>query len=791
MQSETRSFFSLAALGNLPIPARYLVGSLLLSDAGMFAYEIDKLLGGSRPSIQNLLLIATCQLVAVATVAMTFIFIRGDWSRGGTLRPAQLQLGEEFEVLGLTVGFTFIGFAAAQFGLILDKWDILIFLSCCFLAVPYMAFSRERVIGRNLVQFVLIASSCSLFLIIISGTRGLFSRSDAVIAAIIPLIASIPILRIAKGEFTKRLSLTIVGAIGFATILFATVSALRSLQNFDHILNAYENQPISTAFFSTFFACLAANLCLGITFPSDRTIYVNSKWQPLNFFIFPIPYFVIFIFSIRADSLFVEGADIHWEYFVGPIRSLRAGGWLLWDVPSQYGFLNVLLPSLIPSRSAWDSFYLFQAATLFVAAALFYRFLHHLAGAGRLISLALVITTFFLAYPILIGPAPYPSSSAVRFLWCYVLLYFSAAMFLRPRPSMRTFATRGTILWLAGVLWSAESAIYGTAIFFAPILLHFLLRCMLERRLVLLDREIAELVAIPLLWLGIVLFCLGIFDYAMIGHFPDLSMFFMYGIAYAGGFGSIPINWDGPLWVFVLAFFAAGSSLRAALGDRLTAEGPAGVLVAVMACIWATASYYVGRAVPNNVVAVFPLLCFALVITLRSTAAANKLRLGIIAVSVPILSIGLVAPIWNLQILEVIQGLRAYPQRIESRLREPDPALTSLLTQAQITLSSPVVYFGFAGAMPGDLSSGVMRSYENTWLPTPLMLLEEPISPSRRLTIAQRFIGRHPKAGYFVHKRGEFELSWQAWIQLLSETHGVEKTYSNDQFEIIFFNLKT
>jgi len=45
---------------------------------------------------------------------------------------------------------------------------------------------------------------------------------------------------------------------------------------------------------------------------------------------------------------------------------------------------DILLTALIPFRSAWDSFYFFQAATLFAAAGLFYRFLRDGASWGIL-----------------------------------------------------------------------------------------------------------------------------------------------------------------------------------------------------------------------------------------------------------------------------------------------------------------------------------------------------------------------------------------------------------------------
>jgi hypothetical protein len=48
----------------------------------------------------------------------------------------------------------------------------------------------------------------------------------------------------------------------------------------------------------------------------------------------------------------VENNIIAYNYgfFIGPAEVIRQGGWLLWDVPSQYGYLNVLLIALLPFK---------------------------------------------------------------------------------------------------------------------------------------------------------------------------------------------------------------------------------------------------------------------------------------------------------------------------------------------------------------------------------------------------------------------------------------------------------
>jgi hypothetical protein len=792
---EARHLFAPTASAGRSSLSRWVAGILALALLAAGAYAADNLVGNLNHSLRYIVLIRVCQLLVAATTAAIFLLFHGDGLRAQAGDFSRSLRGGELATLGLVMGLTFVGLTSAQSGFMLGKWDILVFLGLCFLVVPYLA--KNRTGNHEAVRYLLIAPACGLPLLIVAGPYEPTSRTEAVIITISFLIASLPILwpqMRADALASNRRTLTIFSAIAFVVILAATMSALASLQNVGHVLNIYQARPISTAFASTLLACLATMLCARLSATRPERTAAGGEFNLLGLLTDFLPYVVILMFALRTDSLFLEGPEMtqmHWEYFVGPVRTVREGGWLLWDVPSQYGFLNVLLPALIPSSSSWQAFYLFQAATLFVAAGLFYHLVHKISGVGRLVSLLLVICAVFLAWPTLIGPAPFPSSSAARFLWCYVLLYFSAASFFRAEPKIAAYVKQGTALWLGSVLWSAESALYGTTIFFSPIMLHLLLSFLSRGWMSLLKRDSVKLIAIPILSLMIVLFWISIYYLVVLGHFPDFAMFWMYAFPYAGGYGSLPVTWDGPVWVFALVFFAAAYALNAALSVTATVEGPAGAVIAVMACILATASYYVGRAVPNNVVALFPLLCFALVIALRSTALTNRYSLSMIAVATPILSLALITPIWNPELFGVLQRLRPYPQRVESRLQEPTPSLAALLAHEETDVGSPVVYFSLEASMPGKSSAGVMHSYDHTWLPAPVALLEEPVSPTRRATVLERFMERHPGSGFFVRKRGELEASAEEWIRLISRTHDKVATTGNDQYEIIYFKNRS
>ena len=61
--------------------------------------------------------------------------------------------------------------------------------------------------------------------------------------------------------------------------------------------------------------------------------------------------------SFRVDPLFTYSGYAHWSFWVGPALQVRHGGWLLWDVPSQYGYGSILALAAMPLRSIWQSLY--------------------------------------------------------------------------------------------------------------------------------------------------------------------------------------------------------------------------------------------------------------------------------------------------------------------------------------------------------------------------------------------------------------------------------------------------
>lgn len=227
-----------------------------------------------------------------------------------------------------------------------------------------------------------------------------------------------------------------------------------TLLNWHFFMSLLKNEPLLTS--------IKASLVLIFLFAfllqkprSPTSSKANFAWLLL---ISP----AILYLSFRSDIFSTGGAIHHWAFYIGPIQAIRDGGWLLYDIPSQYGFLNLLLAAAIPVASAWQAFYLFQSI-LFAITAFFGIWILVKLGPNSLIEKLgvslLFLCALFFADEHWYGPQPFPSSSVVRFFPCYLLLFISV---LSVGKRYRTLYL--CLSWVLGILWSAEASLYCTII---------------------------------------------------------------------------------------------------------------------------------------------------------------------------------------------------------------------------------------------------------------------------------------------------------------------------------------
>jgi hypothetical protein len=456
----------------------------------------------------------------------------------------------------------------------------------------------------------------------------------------------------------------------------------------------------------------------------DNRIQITNK---VFYTIFLLTLAFSFLFAFRSDSINqIEGSGFHWGYYTGVINSIKSGGTLLYDTPSQYGFLNLLLPSFLAFESNRQSFYIFQSILFIIIfillSIIFYQYSH------RRISLFLLIITFlsfYFADPELIGPQLYPSSSLVRFFpSLLILLWF----FYLDKTGLSQYLNRKVrivegLLLLLNALWSFESFLYSLFIlFFAFIfrILHNDIKKILSFYALFLSQFLLSLISFLLLY------------YLLTSKWPDLNLFLMYSLKYAQGFGSYPLSISSPIWIFpiIVLFIIILKKLDYGYAS-IFRYSSLGALLG-----WST--YFIGRSVPDNIIALTPELVSILILNYMLTKNVQLKRFVALPIAIYffILSANIIL---NPTLVNKLVNLRLYSSSISNPINA-SPELAKVFNSLDDEYKNlPIVYNGHLGLLP-NVKAIKISSLEKTWLPAPSALLQEPIPPLVQKKILERFI---------------------------------------------------
>lgn len=484
----------------------------------------------------------------------------------------------------------------------------------------------------------------------------------------------------------------------------------------------------------------------------------------------------LLVLSSRTDELFAGQVNAHfhhWYALIGPAELVRQGGWLLWDVPGQYGFLNTWLVASLPVGSVWQAAYVITSMSVaFAALFLYVLFRTTLRGPiGPLLAFVLTYGALFVMDgnpPGMSGPKGYPGNGPYRFVWVYVLLAVLVLDFTTRGRGRRRWVVPilGSAVWVIGSIWSAESAVYCAAIWLPA----YVLMTMREIARTRGGRRFgwdafgafAARLCLPVGLLALTLAAIAAVYLAGLGHLPDWRAYFDYALAFGGGYAAEPIDLNGPVWALLLVLFLAASSAWRGLRRGWT-DPSLGLLVGTSAALWATASYYVARSHPNNAVSLTPIffvgLGTILMVGQRQWAAEWPTRLTRLLM-VPIFTVVVTAAFGNVSALAVNLGSfqQAPPINIDRLLPPMESELASLLRSAGVTpddaivLVDPVVPLG---AWPDD-SGGTAATipwHQPTWLPSFPLYLMVPLPDTRVGVYFLRYTERARRGGWLVQRR--------------------------------------
>ena len=463
------------------------------------------------------------------------------------------------------------------------------------------------------------------------------------------------------------------------------------------------------------------------------------------------------------------GSWFHVSYYVGPILSHRAGGTLLYNLPTQYGIGPVLYGNLFPFLKPHTSFFLAQALLLLVVCSSVYLYLR--AKIEAKMKLLAAITIFIVAIynsdPELIGPQGYPSSSVMRFGPSVILLCIS--LHALDRWDRRT---KNLELALAGCVgasfwWSPESGLY--TFFIVLALTNVLANEFSDSRphITLWAKLLLRLFVAPIALTGLLI---STYVLTRSGHLPDLTLLTLYVTEYGSGFGSVHLSRSSAGWLYLVL-------LGSLIVDANRHSHSRNRNIILVAALLGWASYFFGRAVPDNLLAQVPLLAVILLMAATSTfpshSATKERRPGRFTNV-----IGLQAGTLFFSSLVLNPQLTTAAQEFSIMTNGPTWAGTTIMSEdlkaalsylPPSTLRQPTVYVGFSGLLPPV--EGEPYSAE-PWLPAPLTMLEDPIPPELRSELVRRFAQSTKMSGLLViDANASTEERIKGWLDTLESTY--------------------
>ncbi|HWS73237.1 MAG TPA: hypothetical protein VN605_14075 [Thermoanaerobaculia bacterium] len=473
---------------------------------------------------------------------------------------------------------------------------------------------------------------------------------------------------------------------------------------------------------------------------------------------------VFLLAGLRTDQVATAGSAHHWSFLIGPAELMRQGGWLLWSLPSQYGFLSVLALAAIPAPNRWQALFLLNAMLLAASATLCFYLLQRLRpdATGRLISLIIAGTAVFLIAGGAVefsGPMQVPSTGALRFVWAYAILGIVLWNVLGDGRRTRATLVLGAILWAAGAIWAFESFAYVCAAWTpAAVLLGLSLRR--SDRIVDILRSIVPALLGPAI-LAAIIALLEVVYRVRLGHGPDYRSYWEFASAYSASFGTLPAHLIEP-WIALALVLVLGAAVAAPLIRERDFGSLAGV-AAAWGVMWSTASYYVARSHPNNATNVFPIAitCLAalMLIARRRLPAAAPV---VLAIGTAFTSVVLIILFGNLPgAIHAARNSGALRTDVSRELPLGDEWLKRLLLRNDASGRMPVAFLWITAAplVEEHVGGRVVHRTRPSLIPAIPSILIDAIPAARQREYLDRFMAETgPAEALLVRYRGPWDL---------------------------------
>jgi hypothetical protein len=351
----------------------------------------------------------------------------------------------------------------------------------------------------------------------------------------------------------------------------------------------------------------------------------------------------------------------------------------------------------------------------------------------------------------------------------------------------------GTGTWLLGVLWAAESALYCTAMWIpAYVWLAYTHSCRAEK-----PRASAfRWCLLPVAALAIAAGSVWAFYKLRLGHGPDWPAYCEYAMSFGRGFGSLPLDPAGSVWVLLIVFFVSAAAAAHLVKRGLRSKG-AGLAAAMLGMLWATSSYFVARSHPNNIDNLAPLVCLAIAIMLRLLADNRRADWhgGLTrAAFVPILAV-IIGCTWGnaAEFPHWWRTAAVMPSgNVESLLPQAEPGLSRIMQVGGVHAGDPVLFMA-PYLLPSVRLNGRLapESAFRSWTPLGPLDLHEPLLRRRSVVYMRRFTARAQMSGWLIqplHPSVDEQVRDQDELFAeIERTHVAARTVANADYRLTWY----
>jgi len=486
----------------------------------------------------------------------------------------------------------------------------------------------------------------------------------------------------------------------------------------------------------------------------------------------------------------------HWGVYVTPADLVRDGRVLLGEVPSQYGFLSILLLALFPIDDLFTALFLLNSITLWASAAVVYFSLRSWLASKLWQIVAALLTICAVAFILgdasdLSGPMTYPSVGGMRFIWVDCLLGLLLWRHLQANrgtlSASRTtaFFWTGHGLWLVGALWSIESAAYVTAVWFpAASILSGIATGGPGRavdRFKRLLRGIRKVLTETGLLLALAVLIIELFYKTHLGRTPQWHAYWEYAAAFSGGFGVLPIDSYGCVWVLIMLH---GGLLAALMSFDYDRERDSIALIwGAWGALWSVSTYYISRSGGTNLTNLTPVLLLVVAVfvqAVRPHSDKNLLQPWV----------WLVVPSFLASVVWLVASRPAVLQRqlVEyavqpkiAALRRPvSGALTALI---QGCLQAKPDRFSVAAFSSDDSVTVEAFSESSEWIPISSLSLFNPLPLETRFAYLDLYTENGKKSGWFIVSIDRHAQSLDWLFQYVRSRYKADIRLSNKTWE--------